>query len=161
MQENKHVLELKNTEEKVYQNMWIKLFWFYPPSQCALIQNLPRLNNKQGKTCSLIHGTILSGNYSFLSFLHWVFNILFTLLRSHQREHILKNLVPEEEWDVSDLKKRPLTFLSYRMTPRSSLTINMPASWESVQSGAHATLSKSFLRLKKKNWNWVLAWSKI
>ena len=37
MQENKPVLELKNTTEKVYQNMWIKLFWFYPPCQCALM----------------------------------------------------------------------------------------------------------------------------
>ena len=37
MQENKPVLEFKSTEDKLYQNMWIKLFWFYPPLQCALV----------------------------------------------------------------------------------------------------------------------------
>ena len=37
MQENKPVLELKNTKEKVYQNMWMHLFWFYPRCHCALL----------------------------------------------------------------------------------------------------------------------------
>ena len=36
MQENKPVLELKNTEKKVRQNMCIKCFWFYSPCHCAL-----------------------------------------------------------------------------------------------------------------------------
>ena len=41
MQENKPVLELRNTEEKVCQNMWIKLFRFYPPCHCALMCMAP------------------------------------------------------------------------------------------------------------------------
>ena len=39
MQENKPVLELKITKEKVYQNMWMHLFWFYPRCHCALLFN--------------------------------------------------------------------------------------------------------------------------
>ena len=37
VEENKPVLELKNTGKKVCQNIWKELFWFYPPCQCALI----------------------------------------------------------------------------------------------------------------------------
>ena len=37
MQENVPVLELKNTEEKVYQSMWINFFLIYPLCQCALL----------------------------------------------------------------------------------------------------------------------------
>ena len=36
VEENKPVLELKNTGKKVCQNIWKELFWFYPPCQCAL-----------------------------------------------------------------------------------------------------------------------------
>ena len=37
VEENKPVLELKNTGKKVCQNIWKELFWFYPPCQCALM----------------------------------------------------------------------------------------------------------------------------
>ena len=38
MQENKLFLELKNTEKKVWANMWNDFFWFYPPIRCTLMQ---------------------------------------------------------------------------------------------------------------------------
>ena len=40
VEENKPVLELKNTGKKVCQNIWKELFWFYPPCQCALMLKL-------------------------------------------------------------------------------------------------------------------------
>ena len=51
LQENKPVLELKNTKEKVYQKMWIKLFSFYLASHCALLYREERTNenNKELK----------------------------------------------------------------------------------------------------------------